>query len=44
MVINATNCCLIAFLALYDEAVMMPPEEEKEHTKEYIEKVICPEW
>ena len=30
MVINATYCCLVAFLALYDEVVMMPPEEEKE--------------
>ena len=43
-VINAINCCLIAFLALYDEVVIMPPEEEKEHTKEYLEKVTCPEW
>jgi hypothetical protein len=30
MVINATNRCLVAFLALHDEVVMMPPEEEKE--------------
>ena len=22
----------------------MLPEEEKEHAKEYIEKVTCPEW
>jgi hypothetical protein len=29
-VINATYRCLIAFLALHDEVVMMPPEEEKE--------------
>ena len=36
--------CLIAFLALHDKVVMMPPEEEKEHAKEYIEKLTCPEW
>lgn len=43
-VINATYRCLIAFLALHDEAVMMPPEEEKENAKEYVERVTCPEW
>jgi hypothetical protein len=43
-VINATNCCLVAFLALHDQAVMMLPEEEKECAKEYIEQVTCPEW
>jgi hypothetical protein len=44
MVINATYRCLVAFLALHDEAVMMPPEEEKEQAKEYVEGVTCPEW
>ena len=39
-----TYRCLIAFLALHDEAVMMPPEEEKERAKEYVEGVTCPEW
>jgi len=43
-VINATYRCLVAFLALHDEAVMMPPEEEKERAKEYVEGVTCPEW
>jgi hypothetical protein len=43
-VINATNRCLVAFLALHDQAVMMPPEEEKECAKEYVEQVTCPEW
>jgi hypothetical protein len=43
-VINATYRCLIAFLALHDEAVMMPPEEEKEQAKAYVERVTCPEW
>jgi hypothetical protein len=43
-VINATYRCLIAFLALHDEAVMMPPEEEKERAKEYVEAATCPEW
>ena len=43
-VINATYRCLVAFLALHDEVVMMPPEEEKEHAKEYIESMTCPEW
>jgi hypothetical protein len=28
----------VAFLALYDEAVIMPPEEEKERAKEYVVK------
>lgn len=43
-VINATYRCLVAFLALHDEAVMMPPEEEKERAKEYVERATCPEW
>ena len=43
-VINATNRCLVAFLGLHNEAVMMPPEEEKERAKEYVEQVTCPEW
>jgi hypothetical protein len=43
-VINATYRCLIAFLALHDEVVMMPPEEEKERAKEYVEGLTCPEW
>jgi hypothetical protein len=43
-VINATSRCLIAFLALHDEAVMMPPEEEKECAKDFVEEATCPEW
>ena len=43
-VINSTYRCLVAFLALHDEAVMIPPEEEKERAKEYVESVTCPEW
>ena len=30
LVINLTYHCLVAFLALHDEVVMMPPDEEKE--------------
>ena len=44
MVINVTYRCLIGFLSLYDEAVVMPPEEEKEQAKEYVEVATCPEW
>jgi hypothetical protein len=43
-VVNATKRCLVAFLDLHDEAIMMPPEEEKERAKEYVEQVTCPEW
>jgi hypothetical protein len=43
-VINATYCCLVAFLTLHDKVVMMPPEEEKEWAKEYVEGVTCLEW
>jgi hypothetical protein len=43
-VINATYRCLVAFLALHDEVVMIPPEEEKERAKEYVEAATCPEW
>jgi hypothetical protein len=43
-VINVTYRCLVAFLALHDEAVMIPPEKEKERAKEYVEVVTCPEW
>ena len=34
----------MAFLALHDEAVMMPPAEEKEWAKEYVERATCLEW
>ena len=44
MVINATYHCLVTFLALHDEAVMMPPEEEKECAKQYVKEVTCSEW
>jgi hypothetical protein len=43
-VINMTYRCLIAFLALHDEAVMIPPEDEKERAKKYVEMATCPEW
>jgi hypothetical protein len=43
-VINATYRCLVAFLALHDEAIMMPPEEERERAKEYVAATTCPEW
>ena len=43
-VINVTYCCLVAFLSLYNEAIMMLPEEEKEQAKEYVEVATCPEW
>jgi hypothetical protein len=43
-VINATYRCLVVFLALHDKVVMMPPEEEKERAKEYVEQVTCREW
>ena len=43
-VINATYRCLVAFLSLHDEAIMMLPEEEKERAKEYVEVATCPEW
>jgi hypothetical protein len=36
MMVNATYCCLMAFLALYNKVVMMMlPKEEKERLKEY---------
>ena len=43
-VINTTYRCLIAFLALYDEVIMMPPEEEREQAKEYVTAITCPKW
>ena len=43
-VTNVTYCCLIAFLALHDEVVMMPPKEEKEQVKGFVKEVTCPEW
>lgn len=44
MVINSTYRCFVAFLALHDEAVMFPPEEEKKHAKDYVAAATCPEW
>ena len=44
MVINVTYCCLVAFLSLHDEAIIMPPEKEKERAKEYVEVATCPKW
>jgi hypothetical protein len=43
-VINTTYRCLVAFLALHDDAVMMPPEEENEGAKDFVESATCPEW
>ena len=43
-VINVTYHCLVAFLALHDEAVVMPPDKEKEWAKEYVEVATCLEW
>lgn len=43
-VANATYRCMVAFLALHDQTVMIPPEEEKERAKEYVEAATCPEW
>jgi len=39
-----TYHCLAAFLALHDNAVMIPPEDEKERVKEYVEMATCLEW
>lgn len=44
MVINTTYQCLDAFLALHNKVVMMPPEEEKEGAKEFVEQATCPKW
>ena len=41
-VINIMSYCLIAFLALHNEAVMMPSEEEKECMKDFVEVMTCP--
>jgi hypothetical protein len=43
-VINSTYRCFVAFLALHDEAVTFPPEEEKELAKDYVAAATCPEW
>jgi hypothetical protein len=43
-VVNLMYRCLVAFLALHDEAVMIPPDKEKEQAKEYVEAATCPEW
>jgi hypothetical protein len=43
-VINSTYRCFVAFLALHDEAVAFPPEEEKELAKDYVAAATCPEW
>jgi hypothetical protein len=44
MVINIMYCCLVAFLAFYDEVVMMPPKELKGWVKKYVESVTYLEW
>lgn len=41
---NATYRCMIAVLALHDQFVMFPPEEEKAKAKEYVSELTCPEW
>lgn len=43
-VINSTYRCFVAFLALHDEAVTFPPEEEKERAKDFVATATCPEW
>jgi hypothetical protein len=34
----------VAFLALYDNVVIMPSKEEKEQAKDYMESITCPKW
>jgi hypothetical protein len=43
-VVNCTCRVCIAFLALHDQAVHWPNEDEKEKAKEWVKKVSCQEW
>lgn len=44
MVDNATKRCMLAFIALHDEAIHPPTPEEKETAMQCVEDVTCPEW
>jgi hypothetical protein len=43
-VINTTYRCIVVFLACHDDVIIMPPEEEKEQAKAYVESATCLEW
>lgn len=44
LVEKATYRCLVAFLRMHDDVVLLPTAEEKERAKEYVEWATCPEW
>lgn len=41
---KCTKRVLVAVLALHDQEIHPPTEEEKELSKRYVEERTCPEW
>ena len=44
MVVNCTNCVMVALLLLHDECVHLPTAEERESAKAWVAGQACPEW
>ena len=41
---KSIDCVIIALLSCHDQAIHFPDAAEKEHSKLYVDKAVCPEW
>lgn len=41
---KCTDCVIVALLSCHDEAIHFPDATEKECSKSYVAKAVCPEW
>jgi len=44
MVVNCTNCVMVALMSLHNKCVHLPMAEEKESVREWVAEQACPEW
>ena len=44
MVVNCTNCVMVALLSLHDKCVHLPTAKEKESAKAWVAEQVCPKW
>jgi len=44
MVVNCTNCVMVALMSLHNECVHLLTAEEKESAREWVAEQACPKW
>ena len=44
MLEKCTDCVIVTLLSCHDEAIHFPDAAEKECSKLYVDKAMCPEW